>query len=313
VNVPVVVRRLGRRVLRLADRLVVPLAVLLALVGGATSLIGGGSPVVVVAALGAAVVLLMAALATRHRAGGRLSPAVLESAIADAARSVSALEKRTERLERAVTQTRTIARSSDELPAWVALASATPIADAALERGVDPRALLALVARAERLEAAPAVLILADDAIGSIAAQTLLRVRKDARPIILTSTPEGGDLLQSLVGDESRIELRTGTVTKRSFGNAAGPWFTADDVDGLDGVALVFVAGPSLTHGPAARYAVIAGVLELTQRATFIVHSPDERPVARARDLWLTTTGDRARVRQVSPWVIEVEPAQTSG
>lgn len=296
-----------RRLRRRLDLLLIGGALLLTLAGGALAVVRPDAAVAVVGTLGAAIVLLLANLVHRQRSGGRLSPAALESALAEAARAIAELEKRADQVERSVRLARSIARSGDEVPAWIALADRVPLTDAALQRGVDPRTLLALVDRLGALDPDPAVLVIADDPVGAIAARAVVHLRQDARVIVLTSTAAGTDRLRGLLDGVPRVTLRAGTVGKRSFGRIAGAWFAADNLADLDGIALVLVAGPSAEQGAAARHAVAAGVLERTARATLIVDTPDQQFVVRATALWEETAPDGARVRRLSPWVFEVE------
>lgn len=239
----------------------------------------------------------------------RFSTAALESALAEALRSITALEARTERLEKSLTAARAIARSGDEVPAWIELARRVPLGSAVFERAVDPRAVLALLTHAEGLPEGTAVLILADDATGSIASRALLAARPDLRPVIITSSDTAA--MRDLA-DDPRIELRRGEVTVRSFGDIAGPWYRPEDLTGLTGVPLVLVAGPSHAHGPAARHAVAAGVGELTDRAVLVVARPADGPVARAVKLWGSTSQQTLAVTALSPWEIELTAARSS-
>jgi len=296
-----------RRLLRRVDLLLVVAALVLTACGGVVAVVLPSAISAVVGTLGAAIVALLASLVYRQRSGARLTAAALESAVADVARAIVTLEKRMDAVERSVRLARSIARSSDEVPAWIALASQIPLTDAALQRGVDPRTLLAFTDRLARLGPSPIVLIIADTPVGAIAAASARQLRDDARVVVLTSSDAGSEKLRVLLDGVADVDLRAGTVSTQSFGRIAGSWFAAADVDGLDGVELVLVAGPSADEGAAARHAVVAGMLQLTSRATLVVDTPDERFVSRATALWAETAPEGVRVRRRSPWIVEVE------
>jgi hypothetical protein len=239
----------------------------------------------------------------------RFSRVALESALGEALRAIASLEARTERLEKSLAAARAIARNSDEVPAWIELARRAPLGTAVFERAVDPRAMLALVLRADALPVESSVLILADDAVGPIAAHAVLSSRPDLRPVVVMSTDaETSEERSSPPG----IEVRHGTVTLRSFGDIAGYWYDSSDLGGITDVSLVFVAGPSHSYGPAARHAVAAGVGELTARATLVVARPSDPPVARAVKLWRTTAQQSMTITAVSPWEYELSATRLS-
>jgi hypothetical protein len=259
----------------------------------------------VVASLAAAVALLLLAIALRQRTGGRLSAAALESAVADSVRSMDELRKRADRLESLVRRTKALAHSAELVPAWVELSERVPLGTEALDRRIDPRVLLTLTERVGALEDHALVVVLADDGMGPAAARAARATRADVRVVILTSLPDTASVLRDIVGDEPRVEIRSGDPTLRSFGHIAGPWFTPAALHGLDDVRLVVVAGPSLTFGASARHAVIAGLGTLTDHAIVLVHESDESAVRRAVGLWQSTAPDGVVVAQRSPWEVE--------
>jgi len=298
--------RLIRSRLRV-DLLVMGVALTLTGTGLVVAILSPASVAAVVALLGAAVVLLLFAIALRQRSGGRLSAAALESAVADTIHTMDELRKRTDRLESLLQRTKAIAHSADVVPAWIALSDRVPLGVEALDRRVDPRVLLALTERVSALDAQPLVVVLADDAIGPAAARVALATRADARVVILTSLPETASAFRHTVGDEPRVEIRSGEPVVRSFGRIAGPWFSPASLLGLEGVRLVVVAGPSLTFGANARHAVIAGLSTLTEHAIVLVNESDESAVRRAVGLWQSTAPDGVVVAQRSPWEVELE------
>lgn len=281
-------------------------AIVLAVISVGSAVIVPDATAIVISLTGTALAMLFAVLAVRHRPGGKLSNAALESALAEALRAIAALESRTDRVEKSVISSRAIARSGDELPAWIELARRVPLGRAVFDRSVDPRAVLALVDRAEGLPPAASVLLLADDATGAVAARALLQVRSDLRPIIITSIVEAASDLIAEVTDDPRIEVRPGTATLRSFGGIAGPWYARDDLAGLDGTSLVLVAGPAHRFGASARHAVVAGLLEITNHVVLVVSRPADGPVARAIALWKGTAASGTSVTARTPWEIEV-------
>jgi len=297
---------------RIVDRSLLALVSLLAAAGGAIALIVPTAIAIVVALLGSAITISLVSLMLRTRSRGRLSAPSLEGALAEALRALAALESRADRLEKSVASSRSIARSADELPAWIELARRVPLGRAVFDRSVDPRALLALLDHAVTLPRHDSVLFLADDATGPLAARALLEFRPDLHPVIITSTDQGARELRADLGDDSRIELREGRTEPKSFGAIAGPWYRSDDLEGLDGIRLVLVAGPSHSHGPAARHAVVAGLCTVTAHATLVVCRPGDGPVARAVSLWGRTAPESVSINQISAWEVELRAQPAS-
>jgi len=251
-----------------------------------------------------AIVLHMAVLSNLTRpSAGRLSPEALESALGEMVSAIKALEERSERLEKSLVSTRASARSAKDVPAWIELARRIPLGSAVLAPALDPRALIALIDRAASLEAGGKILILADDQVGPLAARTLLVDRPDLCPIVLMSNEYGDESLRNV---SPELDIRVRDTKTRSFGAIAGPWYVLEEVDDLQEVRLVFVAGPSPRSGAAARHAVLAGLLELTSRATLVINRPYETPVARAVALWRETAPSKLEWSSPNPWEVEL-------
>ncbi|MFM2354175.1 MAG: hypothetical protein RLZZ608_1581 [Actinomycetota bacterium] len=298
--------RSAARRARLVENIVVVVALVLAAVSVGSALIAPHAAAIVISLSGAAIAMLLAVLLLLPRSNARLSGGALESALAEALRAIAAIEGRTDRVEKSVASSRAIARSGDEVPAWIELARRVPLGRAVFERSVDPRAVLALLDGAAGLPSGSPVVLLADDAIGAVAARALLQARSDLRPVIITSMAAAAAELTTEVADDLRIEVRSGTAAVRSFGGIAGPWYARDDLVGLEGTSLVLVAGPAHSFGAAARHAVVAGLLELTTHVVLVVSRPADGPVARAIALWKGTATPATTITSRSPWELEV-------
>lgn len=299
---------LGRHIRRV-ELAVTVLAITLTVAALVAAIIAGSVLAAAAALSAAATALLCLMLVRRVRAESKLSPTSQEAALTVALRAITALEARAERLEKQIASSRSIARSSDEFPAWIELTRRVSLGTAVTDRMLDPRGLLVLLDRAERLPQNSLVLLLADDRLGATAARSLLEVRPDLRPMILTSTEVGFALLQTELGDDPRIVVREGHPEQRDFGGIVGSWYSQDDTRGAEGVQLVLVAGPSYTHGPAARHAVAAGIASLTPKATLVVCRPSEAPMARALTLWPSTGPEGMTATALSTWEVDVRSA----
>lgn len=295
----------GRRVRRV-ELAVTVLALALTVAALVAAVIAGSVLASAAALSAAATALLCLMLVRRVRAESKLSPTSQEAALTVALRAITALEARAERLEKQIASSRSIARSSDEFPAWIELTRRVSLGTAVTDRTLDPHGLLVLLERAERLPQKSLVLLLSDDRLGSTAARAVLDVRPDLRPMILTSTDEGFALLQAELGDEPRVVVREGHPEQRDFGGIVGSWYSHDDTRGAEGVQLVLVAGPAYTHGAAARHAVAAGIASLSPKATLVVCRPGEAPMARALKLWPSTGPEGMTATAVSAWEVDV-------